>query len=356
MNHRERVLQAINHKEPDRVPIDIGGMRSTGMHAITYKKLRTHLDLDSNKVKLYDVWQQLAKIDDDILEKFNADVKPLDRLAPAFGIKIDKWKEGELSNGSSALVPKGFNPVEEEGIYRIKDENGHTLARRQEDSLYYDTAGVHHPLANCENAGEVKSEYTRQEISEEEKEYLRRKSEELRETTDRAIIVEFGGSIYEQGQLLRGYKQWYKDLAGNKKLVKTLLDLLVEDHLENLNTFIEVLGDNIDIIAFGGDDLGMQDAPQISPQTYRDLFKPRHKAMWSHVKKKTDWKVFLHSCGSIYQLIPDLIDAGLEIINPVHINAVGMEPEKLKKEFGKKLVFWGGGCDTQNVLPNGTPE
>jgi len=132
-----------------------------------------------------------------------------------------------------------------------------------------------------------------------------------------------------------------------------LLDLLLEDYLKVLETFISITGDDADTIGFGGDDLGMQTGPHISPATYRELFKSRHKQMWDLVKRNSNYKIFLHSCGSIAKLLPDIIEAGVDIINPVHINAKDMQPEKLKGEFGKDIVFWGGGCDTQKVLPIG---
>lgn len=354
MNHRERVLKTLNHEEPDRVPIDIGGMRSTGIHSIVYRKLRKRLGLDYDSVKLYDVFQQLGFIDHDILEHFGADVAPVIRLKPAFGIRIDDWKKGELIDDSPALVPADFNPVKEDGTFKIKDDEDHTIAQRSEGSLYYDQAGVYHPLADAQTKEEIDRGYEWQEISEDEQEFLVRQAEELRRETDYAVMAEFGGSIYEEGQLLRGYKQWYLDLAGNKGLVKYLLDKLVENYLENLETFIDVLGEKVDIVVFGGDDLGMQDGPQISPDTYQEIFLPRHKIMWDYIHEKTDWKVFLHSCGSIKQLLPYLIEAGVDIINPVHINAKNMDPKSLKENFGDEITFWGGGCDTQKVLPKGS--
>lgn len=356
MNHRERVSKTLNHEEPDRVPIDIGGMRSTGIHSIVYRELRKYLGLDYDSVKLYDVFQQLGYIDHDILDYIGADVAPVNRLKPAFGIRIDDWKQGKLIDGSPALVPAGFNPVKEEGVFKIKDDESHTIAQRSEGSLYYDQAGVYHPLADAKTKEDIDREYEWQTIEEEEKEFLKVQAKKLRQETDFAIMAEFGGSIYEQGQLLRGYKQWYLDVAGNKDLVEYLLDKLVENYLANLETFIDTLGDKVDIVVFGGDDLGMQDGPQISPDTYQELFFPRHKKMWDFVHEKTDWKVFLHSCGSIYQLLPYLIEAGVDIINPVHINAKGMEPKRLKENFGNEVVFWGGGCDTQKVLPKKSVE
>jgi len=363
MTSRERVLKTLNHQEPDRVPIDIGGMRSTGIGALAYKKLRKYLDLDDRPIKLYDVWQQLAWIDDDVLEYFHADVRSIERLHSVWwdpDIRLDKWKEGKLTDGTKVLVPEGFNPVKEGKFFVLRNKKGQIVAKRSEDGLYYDHVGIYHPLREAKDKIELKKMYKDlfpdgQNITSEEQIYLRNEAKKLRETTDYALLAWFGGSLYEMGQYLRGYEQWFVDIAEDedKKIASSLLDLLLEDYLKALDTFINTIGDNADIIGFGGDDLGMQTGPQISPVTYRKLFKPRHKEMWDFVKQKSNYKIFLHSCGSITKLLPDIIEAGADIINPVHINAKDMEPEKLKKEFGRNIVFWGGGCDTQKILPQG---
>ena len=363
MNSRERVLKTLNHQESGRVPIDIGGMRSTGIEALAYKRLRKYLHINDRSIKLYDVWQQLAWIEDDILEYFHGDVRSIERLYSVWWnpeIKLDEWKEGQLTDGTRADVPKGFSPLRKGKFYVIKNEKRETVARRSEDGLYYDHVGIYHPLRKAKNTTELKEQYKDlfpegQGITSEEQDYLRIQSKKLRENTEYALLAWFGGSVYEMGQYLRGYEQWYIDIAENKekKIASCLLDLLLEDYLKALETFINTIGDNADIIGFGGDDLGMQTGPQISPATYRKFFKPRHKEIWDFVKRNSNYKIFLHSCGSIARLLPDIIEAGADIINPVHINAKEMQPERLKKEFDKDIVFWGGGCDTQRVLPEG---
>lgn len=363
MNSRERVLRVINHKEADRVPIDIGGMRSTGIGALAYKKLREYLNLEEEPVKVYDVWQQLAWTDDDVLEYFHADVHPVERLYPVWWnpeIKLDRWEDGQLTDGTGAKVPAGFNPIKEGQFYVIRNKKGEVVAKRSEDGLYYDHVGIYHPLSKAQNKDELKKMYRNlfpegQDITAEEQEYLRNQSQNLRDNTDYALLAWFGGSLYEMGQYLRGYEQWFVDMGEDedRNMASCLLDLLLEDYLRGLETFIDTIGENVDIIGFGGEDLGMQTGPQISSPMYRRLFKPRHKRLWGVVKKKSDCKVFVHSCGSIYKLLPDLIEAGVDIINPVHINAKDMQPERLKREFGDDVVFWGGGCDTQKVLPEG---
>jgi uroporphyrinogen decarboxylase len=184
---------------------------------------------------------------------------------------------------------------------------------------------------------------------------LKKSAQNLRQSTDRAIIGLFGGNLLETGQMLYRNDQFLLMLAMDPPAVHDFLDRLVEIHLKNLDRFLGAVGNNIDIILFG-DDLGMQSGPQMSPEMYREYFKPRHQLLWSKAKELADVKVMLHCCGGVRELLPDLIDAGLDTINPVQINARGMEADQLKKDFGKELVFWGGGCDTQQILPNGSPE
>jgi uroporphyrinogen decarboxylase len=184
--------------------------------------------------------------------------------------------------------------------------------------------------------------------------YLQERAIWLRNYTDRAIIGLFGGNLLETGQMLYRNDQFLLNLAMDPPGVHNFLDRLTEIHLEDLERFLGAVGNNIDVILFG-DDLGMQSGPQMSPEMYREYFKPRHQLLWSKAKKLADVKVMLHCCGGVRELLPDLIEAGLDAINPVQITARGMEADGLKKDFGKDIVFWGGGCDTQQILPNGTP-
>jgi uroporphyrinogen decarboxylase len=177
----------------------------------------------------------------------------------------------------------------------------------------------------------------------------------LRERTDRAVVAIFGGQLFEMGQFLYRNDNFFMTLAADPKKAHDFLDRVLEIHLANLGKFLSAVGRFIDVIGFS-DDLGMQTAPLISKQMYREFFKPRHKIMWERSKKLADVKVLLHSCGSIRQLIPELIEAGLDAVNPVQISCAGMDAKELKAEFGNDMAFWGGGCDTQTVLPQATPE
>jgi uroporphyrinogen decarboxylase len=350
MTPRSRVLKTLSHEEPDRVPIDIGATRSTGINAIAYNNLKKYLKYNGRPTKLFDILQQLAWIDDDVLKYFNADVKPVHRVVQDFGIKINKWKRGELTDGSPASVPENFEPlIEEDCIALIQDEN--IIAKRPKEGFYFDR--VYHPLANVDSIQDLKSSFKWEKISQEETQYLSETASAIRKETDYAIIGNFGGSLLETSHKLRGFEQFMLDLASDRKFAEYLLDLLVESHLQDLETYINAIGVDADIIQFS-DDFGSQEGMLISPQLYRDVFKPRERKMWNFVKKNSKYAIFLHSCGSVYRIIPDLIEAGLDIINPVQISARDMEPERLKQEFGNDLVFWGGGCDTQSVLPRGS--
>jgi uroporphyrinogen decarboxylase len=213
------------------------------------------------------------------------------------------------------------------------------LESAMSESMWHTIASPPGPLANGESGYLL----------------LKKKAAQLRESTDRAIIGLFGGNLLESGQMLFRNDQFLMNLALDPDGVHAFLDRIVEKHIKDLERFLSAVGDSIDIILFG-DDLGMQSGPQISPEMYREFFKPRHQLMWKRTKELADVKIMLHCCGGVRELLPDLIDAGLDTINPVQTTARGMEPEGLKRDFGKDIVFWGGGCDTQQILPNSSPE
>lgn len=347
MNSRERIIAAINHKEADTLPIDFGGMRSTGIHAVAYRQLQEYLDIKDGKIKLYDVFQQLAEPEPAVLERLGGDVVQLHRLAPAFDIRIDSWKKGILSDGLECLVPEAYTPVENsKGDLEIIAD-GHVIARMPQGGLYFDQ--VYHPYSEVETREDI-DEIPIPEITDEELEYLRREAKKLYESTDKAILAAFGGNIFEAGQINWGYEKYFMDLAMNSDLVHYWHNLITESYLRDLDKYLDAIGEYIQIIQFG-DDLGTQVALQISQDMYRDMIKPYHKKQFQFVKDKyPQIKVFLHSCGAIYDLIPDLIDAGVDILNPVQISARGMDPRKLKNEFGRDIVFWGGGADMQGFV------
>lgn len=351
MNSRERIIETLNHREPDMLAIDFGGMRSTGIHAIAYNRLKEYLGIKGKPAKLYDVFQQLAEPEPDVLERMGGDVVQAHRLCPAFGIKIDAWKPGRLQDGSECIVPEGYNPVaNEQGELEIRSGNILT-AKMPKDGLYFDQ--VYHPYENVETFDDIDN-IPIGEVTDEELVFLEQEVKQLYNSTDKAILFAFGGNILEAGQISWGYEKFFTDLALNTELVHYWLNKLTDAYMRDLEKILKVIGKYINVIQFG-DDLGTQEAPQISPGMYREMIKPYHARQYRYVKNNyPNVKVFLHSCGAIFDLIPDLIDAGVEVLNPVQISAKGMDPVKLKKEFGKYLTFWGGGANMQYTATQGT--
>jgi uroporphyrinogen decarboxylase len=347
MTHRERVLCTLNHEQPDKMAIDFGAMRSTGINAIAYNRLRRYLKLPVRNTRVYDLFQQLAEPELDILERFGADVVQLHRLCPSFGVAIQSWRPDTLSDGSPCLVPVDFHPQLAQDSSLEIWENGHLSARRPAEGYWYDS--VFHALENATTTLEI-SAHTFGTISEEEQAFLSKESKRLHEETDFAILGEFGANLLESGQGDFGYARFMEMMIADRELVECYLDRLVENHLRNLEIYLRCVQDRIQVIQLG-DDFGTQEALQLSPRLYRELFKPRQEKIFRYIHDHSRMKIFLHSCGAIYDILGDLVDIGLDIINPVQISSPNMNPDTLKKEFGKHLTFWGGGCDTQHVLP-----
>ena len=364
MTRRERVLAAVAHQETDRVPVDLGGMRSTGITAIAYSRLKRHLGLATGHTFVYDVVQQLAQPEPEILEFAGSDVIDLGR---AWLADASEWKDWTLPDGSPAKIPGYVNFEPHEGGWLVRGPGGEIIGDMPAGAFYLSqkvfplldwdgdaavldrlpglmanvtwsalpTAPFHKPLTPAHLAE------------------IRLKARELYETTDYAIMAGFGGNLLEWGEYLCRFDQFLIDLAGDRPKAEALLDKLLAMHLENLEKVLDAVDGYVQIIQMG-DDLGSQQAMVISPRLYREVFKPRQNVLFERVRRR-DLHLFLHSCGSIVDIIPDLIEAGVEILNPVQTSARGMDPAFLKKEYGKDLTFWGGGCDTQRVLPDGTP-
>jgi uroporphyrinogen decarboxylase len=346
MNSRERVLAAIRHEIPDRVPVDLGGMRSTGIMALCYARLKEYLGLTQGDIYVFDIMQQLALVEEPVLEQFGCDVVILDRGA------LGPWQDYTLPDGTPARVPADFEsePDGEGGLYWIQD--GIRASHMPASSYYYDS--IHHPLAGAESIADL-DRHQWSVMEDEVLERLEREAKRLYKETDYAILGSFGGAFLEAGQGLRGWGQFLMDLAGDRALAEAILDRVLQNLLRNVERFLDAVGDYIQIIQVGGD-LGTQHGPQIQPAWYYDIIQPRQQEYWSRIHALSDCAIFLHSCGGIYDLIPGIIDAGCDILNPVQTTARGMDPVRLKREFGDHLAFWGGGCDTQHVLPFASPQ
>ena len=350
MTSRERVLKAIRHEEPDRLPIDFGGMASTGIMAIAYDRLKKHLGITNGEIRVVDMGQQLAEVEPEILSRFGVDVIS---SGNSLGEAAELWKPWKLPNGVDCKIPAGFDlrPDEENGGWLIL-ENGMPMHRMSPSSLYFSEAI--HLLAGLTTPEELQY-VPRPIISDEELKFLEMRAKALYENTDFAIMANFGGNILETGNSLRGFSRFMMDLAKGGAFTEDLIGGIVETQLKNLSLFLETVGNYVQIIQFG-DDLGMQDRMIMSRSMYQKHIFPGHQTLFQYVHQNSNCAVFLHSCGSIRPLIPDLIAAGVDILNPVQTSAKDMDPVQLKSDFGDQITFWGGGCDTQHVLPFATPD
>jgi len=353
---RERVLLTLQHEEPDSVPLDFGGMHATGIHADAYHKLREFLGMPSCKIRILNVWMQLAVIEDEIRDRFGVDTTPVELLRPAFGLSIAHWKPYTLPDGSDGEISSEYSPkIGPDGSKTLCDSNGHPFAYMPAGGLWFDV--INFPFERASNSQDIeKFNWEELLLREDDLAFIKKQSKWLYENTNKAIVGNFGGAIFDWAQQLRGFSNVMLDLCENKSFFEYLLDKMTEIHIENLRLYLDTVGKYIHIVALG-DDLGTQSGPWMAPETYREVIKPRHAKIFRFIKERCPHLfVFLHSCGSIYKLLPDLIDAGIDIINPIQVTARGMEPSLLKREFGKSLTFWGGGIDTQNILPFGTPQ
>jgi uroporphyrinogen decarboxylase len=362
MTSRERVLTALDHREPDRPPKDLSGHRSSGIAAIAYGKLRRHLGLPARPLRVYDPVQQLAIVDEDVLQLLGADTIELGR---AFALEDRHWQDWTLPDGTPCLMPAWVNLRREPGRWLILSESGRELAQMPDGVLYFEQ--TYWPFAEKDDPDHLR-DYLGESMwtavasppgplagGAHGVEVLSEGAARLRTQSDRAIIGLFGGNLLELGQFLYRNDNFFLLLAGDPPRAHEFLDRAVEMHLANLERFLGAVGPHLDIILFG-DDLGMQSGPQVSPKMYREYFFPREQTMWRRTKELAPHlKIMLHCCGGVRELLPGLIEAGLDAINPVQITCKGMDPAGLKRDFGTQLTFWGGGCNTQDVLIRGTP-
>ncbi len=332
MTPRERILKAINHEIPDRVPIDLGGFQ-TGIHKGAYAALIRHLGI-RDEMAILDPVQQLAKPCEAVLERFRVDTRYLCAHAP------DSFKGGTRQNRRDGRL-----------WHDLTDEFGVVWSMPDDQPLYMDIS--HHPLADATiddladhpfPKGDDPTRFTG----------VRQQAETLRRETPYAICTGIGGVVYEYCWYMRGLEHWLMDLVENPDFCAALLDRMLKFWTDFYTLYMKEVGDLVDVIMIG-DDLAGQRGPLFNPEIYRRLVKPRQKALVQHIKSLTKAKVWYHTCGACAAYIPELIDNGADILNPVQIGLPGMTPAELKARFGRRIVFWGGGIDAQHVLPSATP-
>ncbi|MEI7743252.1 MAG: uroporphyrinogen decarboxylase family protein [Chloroflexota bacterium] len=329
---RERIRATLAHREPDRIPFDLGGTRVTGIHLRAYERLRPALGLEPREGRVIDITQQLADVEPDVLEAMDADV----RLVPP-----------RAGAGYKRII------AELDGHHVFTDEWG--VGRRMPiaGGMYYDSYAP--PLTGEIGLADVEA-YPWPDATDGARYAGMAEDARAIAAEGRAIAIgSICGGLTEGLFKLRGFEEGYMDLAAEPALAVRIMERILEVKIAYWDRVLPLVDGNADILV-EADDLGGQDRTLFSPRTYRELVKPLHRALFEHLHARTDAKVFFHTCGAVRELIPDLVEIGVDILNPVQVSASGMETAALKRDFGRDVVFWGGGVDTQRVLGAGTPD
>jgi uroporphyrinogen decarboxylase len=353
MNHRERVLTALRHEEPDRVPIDLGATVDSTIMAVGYQAFRKQLGLAPSTTRMRDVVGQTAIIEEDVRQALGID------LAPVWD-EPQAWRKGTLTDGSPAEVPAKFNPQrQKDGSQVVFDARGNVVLKLPKGGHYFDP--VNPPMADAGSVKDIEAymqdivNYDTPGYLDKDLETLAEQARETRENTTYAMVGFFGGHFLQAGQVLRGWETFLMDLMVNKKFAHALMEALFQAHAERFDHYAATVGAYLDVVHLE-EDLGMQDRPLMKPDVYREMIKPYHQRLCAYIKSKCDARILLHSDGAISDFVPDFIEIGIDALNPVQTSAANMEAGFLKKEFGRDIAFWGAGCDPQAVLPFGTPQ
>jgi len=371
MESRERVELALNHQEPDRIPLDLGGSAVTGMHVSTVYMLRQMLRLDppGTPVKVIEPFQMLGEIALDLQSALGVDVVGLMGQKTMFGYKHEGWKPWTTFDGTPVLVPTLFNtePNSDGSIPMYAEGDIDTIpsAWMPKDGFYFDATERQKKIdwKNLDIEDNIEEFVP---ISTEDLNYFGKKASQLY-STDKAVLANFGGTSFGDIALIpgldmgdpngvRGVKEWYMCHIRRPDFIRQIFEHQIEIAIENLGKIYQKVGDKVTAVFITGTDFGTQLKPIMSVDSFRKLYKPFHARINEWVHENTSWKTFIHSCGSVDALIPEFIDSGFDILNPVQTSAANMDPQELKNKYGEQITFWGGGVDTQNTLPFGTPE
>lgn len=370
MTSKERILCALNHKEPDRIPLDFGAASVTGMHYSCVAALREYYGLEKHPIKVFEPFQMLGLIEEDLRCAMGIDTEGVYSRDNMFGIPNTDWKEWRQDNGDVVLVAGGFNNVCDSAgnhyVYPCGDESVKPCAKMPKGGFYFDAISRQVPFDdvedldpndNLEEFGPV-SDVTLDEFCEDI---------DAAAKTGRAVMVSFGGTALgdialvpgltlKEPKGIRDVEEWYMATATAQEYIKYVFDKQTDIAIANLEKLNARAGDKIDTIFICGTDFGTQISTFCSADTFRELYMPYYKKVNGWIHDNTGWRTFKHSCGAIESFIPLLIESGFDILNPVQCSATGMDPALLKKKYGSEIVFWGGGIDTQKLLPFGTPE
>ncbi len=372
MNSRERVEATLGHRVPDRVPLDLGSTPVSGMHVQSVYKLRQALSLDppGTPVKVVEPYQNLGEIAPDLMDALGVDAAGVGRPQTMFGFPNEGWREWTAFEGTPVLVPEGYNTEPEPDgsllMYPEGDRSVPASGRMPKDGFYFDAIVRQPPIVEKELRVEDNLEEF-EPLSDDDLEHFRREVTHLHETTDKAIVLNVGGTAFGDIALvpapwmkhpkgIRDIEEWYVSTFVRRNLLRELFTRQCEIALENLARVHEALGEMVTVLFLTGTDFGTQRGPFLSSEAFRDLYQPYQKRLNDWIHENTTWRTYIHSCGSVRTLLPDFADAGFDVLNPVQWTAADMDPRELKAEFGDRFTFWGGGVDTQKTLPFGTPD
>ena len=369
MTSKERVKCAFAHKQPDKVPMDIGGMSCSQMHVTNVAKLREYYGLEKRPIKTWDVFSMVGLIEDDLKDAMGVDVEFIKSYGGMFGFKdTGKWKEMEYM-GVDLLVPEGFE-YSDDGkgglyVYPQGDRNAPPSGHMPANGFYFDNIERQKPIDEDNmNVEDNLEEY--QAVTEAELEYYRREVEKYRDSK-RAVVLDVGGSAlgdaaFVPGPALKDPKGirtvtgWMTAPLLYPEYTAEVFDRQSDMAIENWKKFNEIVGSVADVVFICGTDLGNQRSRMCSADTYDEYYHPYYRKMNDWIHENTNWKTLKHTCGAVFDVIPQLIESGFDSVNPVQCSAAGMEPERLKEAYGDNMLFWGAGVDTQKILPFGTPE
>ncbi len=371
MNSRERLIKTLHHQEPDRLVVDIGAGGQTGMGACAVANLRKALFGNTGyRVKVTEPYQMLGEVDEELRKMLQLDVVGIHPPKNMFGFSNENWKPFTMHDGTTVDVPGDFNYSRDRDgavyMHAGGDMSTQPRAKMAANSYFFDAIDTGH-VADYEHLNPEDNTEEFGILSQEDLQYYASAAEKYYSLTDYGIYMTLPGMAFGDIALvpapwmkhpkgIRGVEEWYLATLAYPDYIRQVFEKQCETALKNIELLAEAVGNKVQVVFVSGTDFGTQNGLFISPEAYRELYKPYQKAVNDKIHQLTEWKVFIHSCGAIHPLIPDFIEAGFDILNPVQISAEGMDPGWLKKEFGNDIVFWGGGIDTQKTLPFGTPE
>ncbi len=369
MTAKDRVLASLNHNQPDAVPVDFGSTAVTGIHAAALAALRDYYSLEKRPVKVYEPYQMLGLIEDDLKVLMSIDVEGIPAPETLFGFRNENWKLWRMDSGLEVLVSEHFETVKDSGgntlIFPKGDRTAPPSGRMPRDGFFFDTIVRQEPIDEDNlNPDDNLEEFG--PISRQDLDYYARQAARAA-ATGRAVMATIGGTglgdialvpapFLKRPKGIRDIEEWYISTVTRQDYIHQVFEKQTEIALGNLEKVRLAVGDAVDTVFICGTDFGTQQSQFCSPLTFRSLYSPYYKKLNDWIHRNTSWKTFKHSCGAVEPLIEAFIECGFDILNPVQVNAAGMEAGRLKKAFGDRLVFWGGGVDTQTTFAFGTPE